>query len=287
KAVNTVSKMNERMRDSAFATNIDQSWTGAVGGYYGGPRAFNVWSPGGWKRFPSNRELPIWVAGLDRPREAKTAIGALHALGVPRHVYTAVDMESRVDKTYVTHFGETLQAAGYKVFVYGSVSSVFSNPDLNGYWVADYAGIGPFMYDHRHVRATQYATGPNYGSSTVRDWTYDFGTWWVGAALAALDRGQEGRPGGVGHDERGAARVLGVAHRHDRGQVLGDLDALAAVAAAPAALAPAGAGQVVLRAHPAPPVLDGPAKPAATCAMRSTDWPVPRASARRWSKTTL
>ena len=58
------------------------------------------------------------------------------------------------------------------------MSSVFSIPRLNGYWVADYAGIGPFMYDHRHVRATQYATGPDYDSSTVRDWTYNFGTWW-------------------------------------------------------------------------------------------------------------
>jgi len=29
------------------------------------------------------------------------------------------------------------------------------------------------------VRATQYATGPKYDSSTVRDWTYNLGTWWV------------------------------------------------------------------------------------------------------------
>ena len=171
--------MNERMRDSAFATNIDQAWTGAVAGYYGGPDAFHVWSPGGWQRFRSNRKLPIWVAGLDGRGEGERAAGALRALGVPKYVYTAVDMENRVDKTYVAHFGETLQAAGYKVFVYGSASSVFSNPLLNGYWVADFAGTGPFMYDHRHVRATQYATGPDYDSSTVRDWTYDFGTWWV------------------------------------------------------------------------------------------------------------
>jgi hypothetical protein len=171
--------MNERMRDSAFATNIGQAWTGAVGGYYGGPDAFHVWSPGDWKRFRSNRKLPIWVAGQDGHGEGKHAVGALHALGVPQHVYTAVDMENRVDKTYVEIFGETLKAAGYKVFVYGSASSVFSNPRLNGYWVADYAGIGPFMFDHRHVRATQYAEGQNYDSSTVRDWTYNFGTWWA------------------------------------------------------------------------------------------------------------
>jgi hypothetical protein len=171
--------MNERMRDSAFATNIDQAWNGAVGGYYGGPNAFNVWSSEDWKRFRPNRKLPIWVAGQNGQDEGKHAVEALHALGVPRRVYTAVDMESRVDKTYVEHFGETLQAAGYKVFVYGSVSSVFDNPRINGYWVADYADKGPFMYDHRHVRATQYATGPKYDSSTVRDWTYNFGTWWV------------------------------------------------------------------------------------------------------------
>jgi hypothetical protein len=171
--------MNERMRDSAFATNISQSWAGAVAGYYGGPNAYHVWSPGDWKRFRANRKLPIWVAGLDGRGEGETAAAALRALGVPGHVYTAVDMENRVDKTYLQHFGDRLQAAGYKVFVYGSVSSVFGNPSLNGYWVADYAGTGAFMYNHPHVRATQYATGPEYDSSTVRDWTFSFGTWWV------------------------------------------------------------------------------------------------------------
>ncbi len=171
--------MNERMRDAAFAATIDTSWTGAVGGYYGGPAAYNVWAPGDWKLFHGNRKLPIWVAGLDGSGEGKTAIHALRALGVPTGVYTVVDMENRVDKTYAENFGQTLQAAGYKVWVYGSSSSVFANPRLNGYWVADYAGTGAFMYNHAHVRATQYATGANYDSSTVRDWTYDFGPWWV------------------------------------------------------------------------------------------------------------
>jgi hypothetical protein len=35
------------------------------------------------------------------------------------------------------------------------------------------------MYDHPHVRATQYARGQNHDSSTVRDWTFNFGRWWV------------------------------------------------------------------------------------------------------------
>lgn len=171
--------MNERMRDAAFAATIDSSWAGAVGGYYGGPTAFNVWAPGEWELFHGNRKLPIWVAGLDGSGEGKTAIRALRALGVPTGAYTVVDMENRVDKTYVENFGHALQAAGYKVWVYGSSSSVFANPRLNGYWVADYAGTGAFMYNHAHVRATQYATGANYDSSTVRDWTYNSGPWWV------------------------------------------------------------------------------------------------------------
>jgi hypothetical protein len=171
--------MNERMRDSAFPANIDQAWPGAVGGYYGGPSAYNVWAPDHWKKFHGNRKLPIWVGGQDGAREGTRAIHALRALGVPTGVYTALDMETRVDKSYVDAFGQALQAAGYKVWVYGSASSVFSNPPLNGYWVADYAGTGPFMYNHAHVRATQYATGVQYDSSTVRDWTYQFGPWWV------------------------------------------------------------------------------------------------------------
>ena len=65
--------MNERMRDSAFATNIGQAWNGAVAGYYGGPNAFNIWSPGDWKRFAGHRKLPIWVAGLDGTGEGRTA----------------------------------------------------------------------------------------------------------------------------------------------------------------------------------------------------------------------
>src|SRR5262249_56435939 len=100
--------------------------------------------------------------------------------------------------------------------------------------------------------------------------------------------GTEGGRGGGGAPRGGrAGGLFGGANRHDRGQVLGDLDALAAIAATRAALAPAGAGQVVLRAHPASPVLDGHASSPATRAMRSTDWPVPSASAHRWSKTTL
>jgi len=166
------------MRDAAYAADIPEPWDRAVAGYYGGPDAYHVWAPGDWKRFPHNRKLPIWVAGLDGTGEGREAVDALRSLGVPRRVYTAVDMEARVDKTYIEHFGAALNAAGYKVWVYGSSSAVFNNPGLNGYWAADYRGTGPFMYNHPGVRATQYAPGQFYDSSTVKDWTYHFGPWW-------------------------------------------------------------------------------------------------------------
>src|SRR5215470_3606956 len=101
--------MNERMRDAAFAVDISQSWSGAVAGYYGGPNAFNVWAPESWALFGSNRKLPIWVAGLDGSGEGANAVSALRALRVPTPAYTAVDMESRVDKTYLDNFGNVLQ----------------------------------------------------------------------------------------------------------------------------------------------------------------------------------
>ena len=168
---------SERIRDAAFASNLS-GWGRAVAGYYGGPNAYHVWPAGDWRQFSGTRKLPIWVAGLDGSGEGANAVNALRALGVPPRVFTVVDMENRVDKTYVEHFGERLNAAGYKVWVYGSASTVFQMPALQGYWVADYAGSGPFMYNHGQVRATQYASGQNYDSSTVKDWTYWFGPWW-------------------------------------------------------------------------------------------------------------
>lgn len=172
----------ERMRDAAFPENIPGSWDGAVGGYYGGPRAFNVWAPGNWARFGKHKKLPIWVAGFNGHDEARTAVLALRGLGVPEGVWTAVDMETRVDKTYLQHFGAVFDRAGYKWVVYGSASTVFGNPAPHGYWVADYRHIGPFMYDSpvgTDVRMTQYASNDNWDSSTVKDYTWEKSAWWV------------------------------------------------------------------------------------------------------------
>ena len=165
------------MADAAYAAAIPPGFQVAAG-YYGGPNAYHVWPAADWGRFPGLR-LPIWVGGFEGTAEGSAAVAALHKLGVPAGCCTVLDMETRVDWTYVEAFGAELQAAGYKVWVYGSAAYVFKNPELNGYWVADYVGQ-PFMHPAVGVRATQYAAGlPGAGggqfdASLVKAWVVPF-----------------------------------------------------------------------------------------------------------------
>lgn len=160
------------MADAAFAQNIPPGFP-VVAGYYGGPQAYHVWSPEDWQRFPENRKLPIWVAGYNGLEEGKAAVATLQQLGVPKRVYTGLDMETRIDKTYVTTFGAELHAEGYLVWVYGSAGTVEQNPQLNGYWIADYT-LNPLpVIAQVGVRAVQWAAdlAPGYDASLVKQWT--------------------------------------------------------------------------------------------------------------------
>jgi hypothetical protein len=161
------------MGDAAYATNLDGTSFDIVAGYYGGPDAYHTWPAVDWERFPGYR-LPIWVGGTNGAGEGETAWRALHDLGVPKGAVTALDMETRQDRTYVDLFGSTVMGAGYKVWVYGSASTVGANPPLNGYWVASY-GISMTeverLLTHPHTRAVQYASGPLYDRSLVKQWT--------------------------------------------------------------------------------------------------------------------
>lgn len=162
----------EHMADAAFAATIPPGFAIAAG-YYGGPLAYHVWPAADWQRFPGFR-LPIWVGGFDGADEGAQAVFALRALGVPAGCRTGLDMETRKDITYVEAFGAALQAAGYLVEVYGSASTVYGNPPLNGYWVADYgltAGQMMTVLETPHVRAIQYASFPAYDASLVKAWT--------------------------------------------------------------------------------------------------------------------
>lgn len=189
-----LSPQHELMRDAAYADNISAIWTGAVGGYLntkplGAGDPFHGWSDANWLRFKDNRKLPIFVQSAPilshAENEAWIVLRELYRLGVPRGVRTALDLETAVNQRYVQRYGQILNWGGYRVWVYGSASTVFNNPPINGYWVADYvANHLPFMYDHPDVRTTQYTdnklTGGRYDSSTVKDWVYaDKAHWWI------------------------------------------------------------------------------------------------------------
>lgn len=150
-------------RDAAFANNLT-GWSGAVGGYLPSPRAFHPWSVADWARFRGNRKLPIWVAGLNGEEEAFAALKALFDLGVPRGAWLAVDLETRVDKTWCQRFAAVMDWAGYWVAVYGSTSTLFGNPPLDGYWVADPTGQ-PHLYAHDDVMGTQFLFADTYDES--------------------------------------------------------------------------------------------------------------------------
>jgi hypothetical protein len=168
------------MGDAAFVHNLDGTSFDAVGGYLVAPNAFHPWSHADWRLIPGHK-LPIYVAPFGQKngtRDGQDIVKQLRDLKIPRGMYCALDLETSVDKTYVTHcFGE-VHDAGYRMLVYGSASTVFGNPSCNGYWVADY--VQPpkaFMYPHVNVHATQWEAGSKYDTSTVKRWTLDH--FWV------------------------------------------------------------------------------------------------------------
>lgn len=163
-------------QDAAFAENL-AGYTGTVLGYYGGPRAYNIWSRSQWDQFLGNFKIPIWVGGFGGKPEGVQAVGLLRTLGVPKGCVTLLDMEARVDKTYVTHFGEVLQGSGYKVWVYGSTSTLFLNPQLNGYAPSNPTGVRS-LYPHAGVRMTQWAFGAATDQDVIRKWVYTADTIW-------------------------------------------------------------------------------------------------------------
>ena len=168
--------------DAAYPGNLDGTSFAGVAGYIGGTNALHVWSRADWQRFPGWK-VPIWVASPPGPdagrNDARAALDVLRTLGVPPGCVSMLDMEARKDDTYVEAFGALLQAAGYKVMVYGSASTVALNPPLNGYWLADYGpGGSPLPIDRAmellrptNVRALQYASNRLYDSSLVKHWT--------------------------------------------------------------------------------------------------------------------
>lgn len=172
---------HERMRDAAYAASIPTSWRGAVAGYVAHGDPYRVWSAADWQRFRGLRKLPVFVRSNPAGREqalqdAANTLRDLRKLGVPKGRYVALDRETSHDVNDAWAWAHAVRRGGYLPIQYRSESTP-SAPGFNWDWVAWYRGIGPFMAD-KPAAATQYASGTDFDSSTVRPWIYIRGHWW-------------------------------------------------------------------------------------------------------------
>jgi hypothetical protein len=148
-------------------------------GYIGGDTP-HVWTKAEWDRFAHMRRLPIFTrsdpAGHSGTADAFAALGQLYAIGAPKGIPVAWDMEAAVAEAYLNEVDAVMTWAGFLVWVYGEESTVFGNPECHGYWAAKWTG-DPFMANHSSIRATQYEEGLGWDSSLVKEWQYDFRLW--------------------------------------------------------------------------------------------------------------
>lgn len=111
--------------------------------------------------------LPTWVRsnlGGSPQADGQGMIAWLRAHKAPAGISTVLDLETQVNPGYVIQYGAEMHAAGFRVLVYGSKSTLFGNPRLDGYFVADYT-------DTPHVMAgtvvTQFENTPAFDLDDV------------------------------------------------------------------------------------------------------------------------
>jgi hypothetical protein len=113
--------------------------------------------------------LPVWVRSNPTTTQGGTDATAMLAwlrrVGAPAGTATALDIETAVTPAYVNAYGGSMHAAGYKVLVYGSRSTLDRNPALDGYFSAH---PGATSLDPACV-ATQYDYAGTYDLSWITD----------------------------------------------------------------------------------------------------------------------
>lgn len=164
------------------------SGTKIVAGYLGKAGATpHVWTRTQWNMFNGLKKLPIWTPDLSRDlnsvdaqADAESILWRCYTLGIPQGSPIAIDLETKVFPSYCTALSSYVRYFGYRVWLYGSASTVFRNPvnknsqnGANKYWVAEYhEPRKAYMYDHPDVAATQWTDGPEVDQSTVKEWEY-------------------------------------------------------------------------------------------------------------------
>jgi hypothetical protein len=150
-------------------------------GYIGGA-AERLWTDSDWRRFAHLRQLGIWVydrqvpagiQGRDAAKAAEQLGWAAHGL-VPRAV--VLDIEALVVPGAVDAFADELQAAGYATIVYGSASTIVSNPARAGRWVALWDGLLDMPRIENAV-GHQYLASEPFGGGAVDLSVWDSSAW--------------------------------------------------------------------------------------------------------------
>ena len=171
--------MSKTMWDASTPPAVQPPGFDAAAGYIGGDTP-HVWTRTEWDRLGKTPKLPIWVrsdpASSTGRADALAALGQLQHIGAPPGCTVALDLETAIAPGFVTAFGIVMRFFGYHVWVYGSRSTVFSNPPLDGYWVADYTNI-PHFAAGNGVRATQWEEGTIFDPSVIRYWQWRNRLW--------------------------------------------------------------------------------------------------------------
>jgi peptidoglycan hydrolase-like protein with peptidoglycan-binding domain len=131
--------------DSAYPPANPPAGMDGVGGYIGGDTP-HVWSLADWNSQKVRYRLPIFVRSNPGGASANVDVGAaltqLRAIGAPKGILVAWDMETAADAAYIKAVYNLMTADGYTLIVYGSQSSVFGNENPNGlYWGADWTSV--------------------------------------------------------------------------------------------------------------------------------------------------
>ena len=127
--------------------------------YIGGDTP-HVWSLADIASQKARYRLPIFVRsnppGPGAAADAASAVAALHSIGAPRGTLGRLGHGDCSDAAYIRAVYGDLNAAGYKLIVYGTQSTVMGNDNPDGlYWGADWTDVPHFAW---HNVITQWVS---------------------------------------------------------------------------------------------------------------------------------
>jgi hypothetical protein len=110
------------------------------------------------------RSNPRGIAGV--ASDVNAALAGLAAIGAPRGILVAFDLETAADAPYIAGVYTGLAAHGYELIVYGSDSTVMGSGNPDGlYFAADWTGVAHLA---RGSVMTQWVSFAGYDESEAK-----------------------------------------------------------------------------------------------------------------------